>query len=323
MKRIALLTSGGDAPGMNACIRSVVRYSAYSKLEVYGILYGYDGLIKGDFVKMDARSVSNILSKGGTIIKTARSEEFMKKRGRLKAYKSLKKHKIDGLVVIGGNGSFKGAHILYKEHGVNIIGVPGTIDNDVSGTDYTIGASTALNTALNAIDKIRDTVTSMERIYIVEVMGRKEPFIAIRVGLAGGAEDVLFPYTEFNIDDMCDDIRIGRAKGKVSWIIVVSEGVAKAQEVADIITKNTGYEAKAVVLGYVQRGGSPDAFDRILASRMGAAGVEALVNDQTDKMVGIESDEIRLVPFESATEKTNKKLRLERELYKLTKILAI
>ncbi len=323
MKRIAVLTSGGDAPGMNACLRSVVRCAVYNKLEVFGVLYGYEGLINGDFVKMNARSVSNILSKGGTILKTARSKRFKTKEGRIKAYKSLRKHKIDGLIVIGGNGSFRGAHEFCREHGINIIGVPGTIDNDVSGTDYTIGASTALNTALGAIDKIRDTVTSMERIYVIEVMGRKEPFIAIRVGLAGGAEDVLFPFTEYNIDDMCDDIKKGRAKGKVSWIIVVSEGVAKAAEVADIIGKNTGYEVRSVVLGYIQRGGSPDAFDRILASRMGAAGVEALVKGETDKMVGIESHQVRFISMERAFERDEEKLKLERELYKLTRVLAI
>lgn len=323
MKRIAVLTSGGDAPGMNACLRSVVRCAVYNNLQVYGVLYGYEGLIKGDFIKMNARSVSNILTKGGTILKTARSKTFRTKEGRIKAYRFLRKYKIDGLIVIGGNGSFRGAHELYKEHGINIIGVPGTIDNDVSGTDYTIGASTALNTALEAIDKIRDTVTSMERIYIVEVMGRKEPFIAVRVGLAGGAEDVLFPFTEYNIDDMCDDIKKGRAKGKVSWIIVVSEGVAKAPEVADIIEKKTGYEVRSVVLGYIQRGGTPDAFDRILASRMGAASVEALVKGETDKMVGIESHQVRFVSMERAFETDDKKLKLERELYKLTRVLAI
>ncbi len=323
MKRIAVLTSGGDAPGMNACLRSVVRCAVYNNLQVYGVLYGYEGLIKGDFIKMNARSVSNILTKGGTILKTARSKTFRTKEGRIKAYRFLRKYKIDGLIVIGGNGSFRGAHELYKEHGINIIGVPGTIDNDVSGTDYTIGASTALNTALEAIDKIRDTVTSMERIYIIEVMGRKEPFIAVRVGLAGGAEDVLFPFTEYNIDDMCDDIKKGRAKGKVSWIIVVSEGVAKAPEVADIIGKKTGYEVRSVVLGYIQRGGTPDAFDRILASRMGAASVEALVKGETDKMVGIESHQVRFVSMERAFETDDKKLKLERELYKLTRVLAI
>jgi len=323
MKRIAVLTSGGDAPGMNACVRSIVRSAIYNNLEIYGVMRGYEGLISGDFKKMDARSVSSILTRGGTILKTARCEEFMTAEGRNKAYRSLKKNKIDGLVVIGGNGSFKGAHTLYREHKVNVIGVPGTIDNDVGESDYTIGSSTALNTALHAIDHIRDTVSSMERIYVIEVMGREEAFLAIRVGLAGGAEDVLFPYNTYDIGKMCDDIREGRSKGKISWIIVVAEGAAKAQDVEKVIEENTGYEARSIVLGHVQRGGSPDAFDRILASRMGAASVEGLIKGKTDKMVGIKSDEICFIPLKKASIKDEKKTRLEKELYELTKVLAI
>jgi len=323
-EKIAVLTSGGDAPGMNACIRSVVRCAIYNGLEVYGVRYGYEGLINGDFVKMNARSVSNILSKGGTMLKTARSEKFMRKEGRQKAYDSLEKYGIKSLLVIGGNGSFKGAHKFCLEHKeFKVIGIPATIDNDVAGTDYTIGASTAVNTALDAIDKIRDTVTSMERIYVVEVMGRVEPYIAISVGLAGGAEDVLFPSNKYKIEDMFEDIKKGRAKGKVSWIIVVSEGVAKAQEIADLITKNTGFTARSVVLGYIQRGGSPDAFDRIRASRMGAHGVDAILKGETDKMVGMEGHRVRLIRFEEAYKRVDEKLTIERKLYKLTKVLAI
>lgn len=323
IKRIAVLTSGGDAPGMNACIRSVVRTAIYRKLEVYGIMRGYQGLIEGECVPMDARSVSNILSKGGTILKTSRSEEFRTKAGRGKAKEALDRNKIEGLVVIGGNGSFKGAQLLGEEFGVRNIGAPGTIDNDIAGSDYTIGAHTAVNTALDAIDKIRDTVTSMERIYVVEVMGREDPFIAIRVGLAGGAEDVLFPYSEYDIEKMCEDIKIGRSKGKISWIIVVSEGAATAHEVSAIITDKTGYDVRPVTLGHVQRGGSPDAYDRILASRMGSYTVEALIEGQTNKMVGIVADEPRLVPYEEACRQDSKKARLDKELYRLTKILAV
>ncbi|NQT22886.1 MAG: 6-phosphofructokinase [Candidatus Omnitrophica bacterium] len=323
-KKVAVLTSGGDAPGMNAAIRSVVRCAIYNDLEVFGVRYGYEGLIDGDFIKMNARSVSNILSKGGTMLKTARSERFMKKSGRGKAYSSLKRYAIDSLVVIGGNGSFKGAHKFSIEHkNIQVIGIPGTIDNDVAGTDYTIGASTAVNTALSAIDKIRDTVSSMERIYVVEVMGRVEPFIAISVGLAGGAEDVLFPSSRYKIEDMYDDIRKGREKGKVSWIVIVSEGVAKASEISDLISKNTGYMARSVVLGYVQRGGSPDAYDRILASRMGAHAIEAVLKGESDKMVGIESHSVRLVTFDHACKRTKDKLNMEKKLYELTKVLAI
>jgi len=322
MRRIAVLCSGGDGPGMNAAIRSVVRCAIYRKLEVFGVTRGYDGLIKGDLEEMFATSVSNILTRGGTMLKTARSKDFMTLEGRKKAAQVLKKHKIDGLVVIGGNGSFRGAHIFKEDWPGRIIGIPGTIDNDICGSDYTIGADTAVATALDAIDKIRDTCTSMERIYVVEVMGRHQPFIAVRVGLSGGAEDVLVPDTEYDIERMCDDIKAGRKRGKISWIIIVSEGVASAKEVADLITEKTGFETRATVLGHVQRGGSPSALDRMLASRMGAAAVEALLKGETDKMVGIEADEVRLVGLKEACEHSPKKVKLNRELYNITKILA-
>jgi len=322
VKRIGILTSGGDAPGMNAAVRSAVRCAIHRGLEVKGIIRGYEGLIHNDTIDMNARSVSNILSRGGTILKTARSEEFMAKSGRKRACETVRKNNLDGLVIIGGNGSFKGAHDLWKEFKVRSIGVPGTIDNDICGSDYTIGAYTAVNTALDAIDKIRDTVTSMERIYVVEVMGREDPFIAIRVGLAGGAEDVLFPYTEYNIDEMCDDIIAGRKKGKLSWIIIVSEGVAKAPDVAEIIKEKTRLSVRAVVLGHIQRGGSPEAFDRILASRLGYDAVEALLKGHQDAMVGIVQDESKITPYEKATTRDKKKVLLDERLYKLTRILA-
>ena len=325
MKRIGVLTSGGDAPGMNAAVRSVVRCGIHSGLEIKGIMRGYEGLIENDTIDMNARSVSNILSRGGTILKTARSEEFMTKEGRKKAAETVRKNGIDGLVVIGGNGSFKGAHILWNEFKVRNIGIPATIDNDISGSDYTLGAHTAVNTALDAIDKIRDTVTSMERIYVVEVMGRDDPFIAIRVGLAGGAEEVIFPYTmqNYNIKDMCENIIEGRKKGKISWIIVVSEGVAKAPEVAKKIQEITGFSVRAVVLGYIQRGGSPEAFDRILASRLGCDAVEALVKGHTDSMVGMVKDELKITPYAEAVKKDKRKVLLDRKIYALTKILAM
>ncbi len=323
MRRIAVLTSGGDAPGMNATIRSVVRTAVYNKLEIYGIRRGYAGLIEGDFIEMNPRSVSNIITEGGTILKTSRCEEFKTEEGQKKAVSQLKRHKINGLIVIGGNGSFRGAHKIAKDWGVKVIGVPGTIDNDITGTDYTIGADTAVNTALDSIDKIRDTVHSMERIFIVEVMGREGGFIAIRVGLTGGAEDIIVPDTEYNIEDMCDDIREGRKKGKISWIIVVSEGVASAKDVAQLIHENTGFEVRSITLGHVQRGGSPTAMDRLLGLRLGAAAVDALLKGETDKMVGIQSDEIVLTDFETACRHSHKKLDLDRELYKLTKTLSI
>lgn len=322
MKKIAVLTSGGDAPGMNAAIRAVVRTAVNNNLEVYGVMRGYDGLIKGEFKQMNHRSVSNIITLGGTMLKTSRCEEFMTPQGRKKAADQLKKHGIDGLVVIGGNGSFQGAHKLYKECGVSVVGVPGTIDNDLSGTDYTIGADTAVNTALSAIDKIRDTVDSMERIFVVEVMGREDAFIAIRVGLAGGAEDVIVPHTEYNIDDMCDEIRSGHKKGKISWIVVVSEGVASAQDVATLIHENTRLEVRHITLGHVQRGGSPTAADRILGLRLGEAAVKALLEAKADKMAGIVNDEVVLTDLEAACKKSPKKLGLDRELYNLTRALA-
>ncbi|MCQ9207307.1 MAG: 6-phosphofructokinase [Omnitrophica bacterium] len=322
MKTIGILTSGGDAPGMNAAVRSAVRCAIHRGVRVKGILRGYEGLMAGELIDMNQRSVSNILGRGGTILKTARSKEFRTKSGRKKAFKVIQKHGLDGLVVIGGNGSFKGAYALGKEFKVRNIGVPGTIDNDISGSDYTIGAHTAVNTALEAIDKIRDTVTSMERIFVIEVMGRDDPFIAIRVGLAGGAEDVLFPDTRYSIKDMCDDIIAGRKKGKVSWIVVVSEGVARAGDVAEIIEKKTGFDVRAIVLGHIQRGGSPEAFDRILASRLGYYAVEALLKGHTDAMVGIVSDDLKITPYKQAIKKDKKKVRLDKGLYNLTRILA-
>ena len=322
-KRIALLTSGGDAPGMNAAIRSVVRTAVYNGVKVFAVRRGYAGLIEGDFVAMNPRSVSNIITEGGTILKTSRCEEFKTREGQKKAVAQLKKYKIDSLIVIGGNGSFRGAHILGNEWGVSVIGIPGTIDNDLTGTDYTIGADTAVNTALDSIDKIRDTVHSMERIFVVEVMGREEGFIAIRVGLTGGAEDIIVPDTEYNIEDMCDDIREGREKGKINWIIVVSEGVASAKDVAQLIHENTGFEVRSITLGHVQRGGSPTAMDRLLGLRFGAAAVDAFLKGEKGKMVGIEADDIILTDFETACKPCRKKKDLDRELYKLTKMLSI
>ncbi|MDD5680230.1 MAG: 6-phosphofructokinase [Candidatus Omnitrophica bacterium] len=322
MRKMAVLTSGGDSPGMNAAIRGVVRTAVYNKLPIYGVIRGYQGLVNGDFVEMNHRSVSNIISRGGTILKTSRSEEFMTHEGRKKAVAQLEKYNIDGLVVIGGNGSFQGAHKLAKDWGIAVIGIPGTIDNDLSGTDYTIGADTAVNTALDAIDKIRDTVDSMERIFVVEVMGREDAFIAIRVGLTGGAEDILVPNTEYNIDDMCDEMREGRRKGKISWIVVVSEGVASAKDVAGLIQENTGFEVRYITLGHVQRGGSPTAMDRTLGLRLGEAAVKMLMKGETDKMVGIVCDQIVLTEFEKACERSPEKLELDKELYRLARVLS-
>ena len=322
MKTIGVLTSGGDAPGMNAAIRSVVRCAIHRGLTVKGILRGYEGLINSEVIDMNARSVSNILTRGGTILKTARSKEFMTISGRRRAFETIKNHSIDGLIIIGGNGSFKGAHVFGKEYKVPSIGIPATIDNDITGSDYTIGSNTAVNTALDAIDKIRDTVTSMERIYVVEVMGRDDAFIAIRVGLAGGAEDILYPHKKYAMKKMCDDIIAGRKKGKVSWIIVVSEGAAKATEVARTVKIKTGFDIRPVVLGHIQRGGSPVALDRILASSLGHDAVEALIKGKKNAMVGTVANEPKITPYEKAIKTEKKKVALDNHFYKLTKILA-
>ncbi|MFH1752875.1 MAG: 6-phosphofructokinase [Candidatus Omnitrophota bacterium] len=323
MKKIAVLTSGGDSPGMNAAIRSVVRCAIYRRLSIYGVIKGYEGLIDDDIIPLNARSVSNILAKGGTILKTARSKRFLQKGARKKAAENLMKRGIEGLVVIGGNGSFRGADIFTKETGIKTIGIAGTIDNDICGSDFTVGANTAVGTALDAIDKIRDTVTSMERIYVFEVMGRHEPFIATRVGLAGGAEDVIFPGNRYSIKSMCEDIKQGRKRGKVSWIIVVSEGSAKADDVAKKIEENTGYEVRFVILGHVQRGGSPSAFDRVLGSALGAEAVEAMLREKKSGMVGMVGGDYSFVDFKTACKKDMKKKRLDRLFYNLTKKLAI
>lgn len=322
LKKIAVLTSGGDSPGMNACIRAVVRAGVSKGIEAFGVMRGYEGLIDGEFQQMGLRSVSNIITEGGTILKTSRSERFLTKEGRKKAIENLDRFGIDGLIVIGGNGSYTGAHVLQQEWKGKIVGIPGTIDNDIAGTDYTLGADTAVNTALGAMDKIRDTVHSMERIFVVEVMGRQDGFIAIRTGLAGGAEDILVPDTDYKITDICEEIKEGRKKGKVSWIVVVSEGVATAEETAKLINECTGFEVRHVTLGHIQRGGSPTAFDRILGARFGAAAVEALINGQSDKAVGIEADQITLTDFTKACQHSPKKMALDRELYRLTKLLA-
>jgi len=318
MKKIAVLTSGGDCAGMNAAIRSVVRTAIYYDIKPYGISRGYKGLINGDMKEFNRRSVSNIMMHGGTILKTARSEEFRTKKGRRKAVDSLKKNKIDGLIVIGGNGSFKGAHALCRESDIKCIGIPGTIDNDINGTDYTIGSITAVGVALDAIDKIRDTVTSLERIFVVEVMGRECGYLAMRVALSGGAEDVLLPEVKNDIDKICREIKAAHKKGKISWILIVAEGSGHAHNIARVITKKTGYETRVTVLGHIQRGGSPTAFDRILASRLGAAAITLLMQGESDKMAGIVANKLVATDFSYAYKK---KEESDQELYSLLKIL--
>lgn len=317
MKRIAILTSGGDCPGMNAALRSAVRFAIHNRKEVIGVFKGYQGLIDGELKILDRRSVSNIINRGGTILKTARSKEFMTAAGQKKAVRVIRNNKIDALVVIGGDGSFRGAHLLANKWSIPTIGVPATIDNDISGSDWTIGSDTAVNTALESIDKIRDTATSLERIFVVEVMGKESGFIAVQVGLASGAEDIVIPEIKYDLTKMCADIKRGHKRGKVSWIIVVAEGAAGAQDIATRITHKTKLETRVVVLGHVQRGGSPTAFDRILALRLGAYAVKSLIKGETDKAVGIAANKIKLIDLPFAC----KKRKSDIHLYKLIQIL--
>ena len=307
MKKIAVLTTGGDAPGMNPAIRSVVRYAINQKLEVMGVFRGWWGLINEELKPLNHRSVSGIIGQGGTILKTARCPEFRTEEGQKRAYETVKKYNIDGLIVIGGNGSFAAAHDFYKKFNLPCVGVAASIDNDVNGIDYTIGTDTAINTALDAIDKIRDTATSMERIFVVEVMGRESGFIALTVALAGGCEDVIIPEKEMDLNVICHDIVHGNLVGKMSWIIVIAEGAGKADDVARQITDMTGLETRTVVLGHVQRGGRPTAVSRDLALNLGKAAVDCLIAGKTDIALGLTAGKIVEVNFDTRLEK--KKLK--------------
>ena len=302
IKRIGLLTSGGDSPGMNAAIRAVVRTAIYYDLEVFGIRRGFEGLIKGDFYQMDRKSVSNIIQRGGTILKTARSEQFRTYEGREKAYEQLKKFEVDALITIGGDGTFRGAENFGREFNYPIVAMPGTIDNDLIGTDFTIGYDTAINTAVEAIDKIRDTAESHARLFIVEVMGRDSGLIALRTGIGAGAENVLIPDTSSNMDALFDRLENGR-KDKSSRIVIVAEGEVPgtAFEVGRIVKeKYPNYDTRVSVLGHIQRGGRPSCMDRVLASRLGVAAVEALKDGRYNEMVGLVHGEIVFTPLEKA-----------------------
>ncbi|MCR4336650.1 MAG: 6-phosphofructokinase [Candidatus Omnitrophica bacterium] len=308
MRKIGILTSGGDGPGMNAAIRSIVRSALFRGLQVAGIMRGYQGLIDGDVVDLNHRSVSNIINRGGTILKTARCEEFKTLEGQQKAVEVLKKYQIDALVVIGGDGSYRGAHELFERFGVPTIGLPGTIDNDIYGTDQTIGCQTAINTAIDSIDKIRDTAHSMERIFVVEVMGNRSGYIALQVAVAAGAEEVIVPEKNFDYETLYQNILEGNRKGKVSWIIIVSEGAAKATVVANQITEKTGLETRFVILGHVQRGGSPSGHDRILATRLGSSAVDLLLKGQYGKAVGEIRDELNIIDLKEAKKRPNSQI---------------
>lgn len=323
MKKIAVFTSGGDAPGMNACIRAVVRTAVYNQVEVTGIIRGYEGMIKGDFVSMHSSSVSNIIQRGGTLLKSARSKEFMTKEGRALAAENLKNEGIEGIVAIGGDGTFTGAKVFYEEHGIPTIGAAGTIDNDLFGTDYTIGYDTAVNTVIDAVDKIRDTADAHDRLFFVEVMGRDAGFIALRSGIGIGAEAILIPETETYVDRLIDKLQKGWERQKTSSIIIVAEGddAGGAYEVAEKVkSKFSHYETKVTVLGHVQRGGSPTAADRVLASQMGNAAVNALINGRKNEMVGLVNREVVYTPFEKAIKHNQK---INQDLLKLAEVLSI
>lgn len=303
ISKIGVFTSGGDAPGMNAALRAVVRASRYYNIEVIGIYRGFEGLIEGDFTPLDERSVARIINRGGTIIKSARSEQFKTKEGRQKAFENLKFNDIDALIGIGGDGTFTGLQIFQKEFDFPVIGVPGTIDNDIYGTDYTIGFDTASNTAIEMIDKIRDTATSHNRLFFIEVMGRDAGYIALRCAIASGAKAVMLPETHMEVDELLKVIKNGGKQRKTSNIVIVSEGNknGNAHELAEIIKlKEPAFDTKVAVLGHVQRGGSPSAYDRLLASRLGVASVEALQQDKKNIMVGILNEKVSFIPLEKA-----------------------
>lgn len=303
MKKIALLTSGGDAPGMNAAIRAVVRTALFNNLEVFGIRRGYQGMIEGDIFPMETTSVANIIQRGGTILKTARSKDFMTAEGRKRAYHQLKKQEIDALVLIGGDGTFKGANAFFQEHSLPAVGIPGTIDNDIAGTDYTLGFDTAVNTAVEAIDKIRDTAEAHDRIFVVEVMGRDAGYIALNSGIACGAEDILVPEQDTDFNAILKRIKNDKRRKKLVNIIVVAEGDDFGG--ADMVSKKIlehypDMDIRSTILGHIQRGGSPSYFDRVQASRMGYAAVNALLKGQSQIMIGLENQKIIYTPFSEA-----------------------
>lgn len=291
MKRIGVLTSGGDAPGMNAAIRAVVRKAIFQDIEVFGIKNGFQGLIEGNIEQMEIGSVGDMIQRGGTMLLSARSEEFKTEEGRQKAMEQLNKYGIEGLIIIGGDGSFRGAQKL-TEQGYPCIGVPGTIDNDIAGTDFTIGFDTALNTIIEAIDKIRDTATSHERTYIIEVMGRNAGDLALWAGLSGGAESIIIPEKKEDFSDIVNRLKRGHERGKKHSIIIVAEGVGSGFDYGDRIQEATSLETRVTVLGHIQRGGSPTATDRVLASRLGANAVELLLAGKAGKMVGIQNNQL-------------------------------
>lgn len=322
--KIAVLTSGGDAPGMNAAIRAVVRSCTYYNLECVGVYRGFEGLIEGDFEELNARSVKNIINRGGTFLKSARSKDFLTVEGRKKAFNNLKNENIDALVVIGGDGTFAGASVFFKEFNFPIVGLPGTIDNDINGTDYSIGYDTALNTVVEAIDKIRDTANSHNRLFLVEVMGRDAGDIALNAGIGAGAEEILIPEQDMGRERLLESLSRSKKSGKSSSIVVVSEGDQIGKNIfglAEYIEENLKeYEVRVTVLGHIQRGGSPSCFDRVLASRLGVGAVDALLRGETDVMIGIVHNKVVSVPFSKAIKGSNE---IDNELIRVADIISI
>ncbi|MDZ4823849.1 MAG: 6-phosphofructokinase [Flavobacteriales bacterium] len=322
-KRIGVLTSGGDAPGMNAAVRAVVRAGVFSGVEVVGIYRGYQGLIEGDIEPLNVRTVAKILGRGGTILKSSRSKEFYEKDGRQKAMDHLKQNGVDALITIGGNGTFTGAHIFYQEFGVPVMGIPGSIDNDLFGTDHCIGFDTATNTVVECVDKIRDTATSHNRLFFVEVMGRNSGFIALKTGIATGAIAIILPEDEMSVDELIETLRSTEESGKSSSIVIVAEGSKSggAYEIAKKVTEEySEYETRVSVLGHLQRGGAPSCYDRVIASRMGVAAVEGLLQGRKDVMIGIVNDHETYTPLEEAIKGQNMPNRDE---LRIARILSI
>lgn len=319
--KIGVLTSGGDAPGMNAAIRAVVRTGIYNGIEVYGIVRGYQGMIDGDISKMESKSVANIIQRGGTILKTARCKEFFTYEGREKAYQNLKNIGINGVVIIGGDGSFRGAQIFSNEFDIPCIGLPGTIDKDISGTDFTIGFDTAVNTAVEAIDKVRDTADAHDRLFIIEVMGRDSGYIALHSGIATGAENILIPERRTDIEDIITALAEKHGRKKLVNIIVVAEGEEfGANELAKIICERMpDQEVRVCILGHIQRGGAPTCLDRLIASRMGYAAVECLMEERFNVFVGIVNNRMHYIPLNEAVKK---KQRISEEWMKIVRILS-
>jgi 6-phosphofructokinase 1 len=320
--KIGVMTSGGDAPGMNACIRAVVRTGIFHNLEVYGITRGYSGLIDNDIQKMDSRSVANIIQRGGTILKTARCKEFLTPEGRKKAYNNLKKLGINGLVIIGGDGSFKGAQIFSNEFDIPCIGIPGTIDKDIAGTDFTIGFDTAVNTAIEAIDKIRDTADAHDRLFIVEVMGRDAGYIALHSGIGTGAEHILIPERKTDVEAILASLQEKEKRKKLVNIVVVAEGddFGGGTDLANLIKERIpNFDIRVAILGHIQRGGSPTSMDRLIASRMGYAAVECLIDGRHNQMVGIMNNKMHFTPLDKAVKA---KQKISDEWLKIVKILA-